>query len=164
MEGTFRLLGGVREKLWTTYLAIPIPPSNHNNRDHSSSSSSLVDLASTSSTHQPLSVTLVDFPTPYYSSTQGSQKLGALAATMRKKLLNFRGEGVVPILSVMLVDLPGKGGKRLGFLTGRVGRGERLRGVLKVCGRLEMGVAKVSSSWTRRRLVPVPLLVSGPLR
>jgi len=64
---------------------------------------------------------------------------------MRKKLLNFRGEGVVPILSVMLVDLPGKAcGKRMGLLTGRVGRGERLRGVLKVCGRLEMGVAKVS--------------------
>lgn len=149
IEGTFRLFGGVREKLWTVYLAIPVPTKIAN----SSSSSSLADLAGSSSSlsHPLYSVTLIDFPTPYYSASQGAQKLAALAETMRKKLLGFRGDGVVPILSVMLVDRPGKGGKRLGLLTGRVGRGERLRGVLKVCGRLEMGVAKVSLSSRRSR-------------
>jgi uncharacterized protein GlcG (DUF336 family) len=147
IEGTFKLVGGMREKLWTTYLAIPVSKSTAGANGlggHNSSSSSLADLANSDEYdhQQPLSVTLVDFPTPYYRSNQGAEKLALLAETLRTKVLGLRSDQVVPVLSVQLG--PGRGGKRLALLTGRVGRGERLRGVLRVCGRLEVGVARVS--------------------
>ena len=105
------------------------------------------------------SVSEVDFPTPYYKSNQGADKLTLLAETLRTKVLGLRSDQVVPVLSVQLG--PGRGGKRLALLTGRVGRGERLRGVLRVCGKLEIGVAKVSSRWVDTWM-PIPSLTESP--
>lgn len=90
------------------------------------------------------SISIIDFPTPYYSSPQGLQKLRSLFETLRGKVLSLSTEQVVPLYSVKLCERGlGRKGRRLCLLTGRVGRGERLRSVLKVSGRLEMGLAKV---------------------
>lgn len=130
----------------------PLSSSLHANLSASSylnntlSSSSFLSPLTSSFLPEAQSVTILDFPTPYYLNPLGSAKLFTLLRTLKNKVLPLRSGSIVPVYSVKLVEGNfGKGGrraKRLCLLTGRVGRGERLRSVLRVCGRLEMSVAK----------------------
>ncbi|CED82329.1 eIF-2alpha kinase GCN2 [Phaffia rhodozyma] len=139
IEGSFTIVGGVKDKLWTTYIAIP----KHQ---------TIVSLPNTEKPSifdapgqlHDTSITMVDFPTAYYSSAQGSHKLNNLFETMKTKVLALKSDQVVPVLAVRLTEIQTgvKKWKRLCLLTGRIGRGERLKGILRVCGRLDIELAK----------------------
>jgi hypothetical protein len=164
-EGRYKIVGGVRERMWTTYLALPLPNLSSSSNSSSSSLSSLpfTDPNQSSPTiyhpntsfssgglsllPETLALTILDFPTPYYLAPLGSSKLVALFNTLKTQILPLpRSTSVVPVFAIKLVEgnfgKNGRRAKRLCLLTGRVGRGERLRSVLRVCGRLELGVAK----------------------
>lgn len=144
LEGTFKIVGGVKDRLWTTYVAVPIFDTlvAFPHQEHPSNISAPIHLHDTS-------ITLVDFPTAYYTSTQGSHKLNNLFETLKTKVLALKSDQIIPVLAVRLTEVQAgaRKWKRLCLLTGRIGRGERLKGVLRVCGRLEMELAKVRTSY-----------------
>jgi hypothetical protein len=148
-EGRYKIVGGVRERMWTTYLALPLPNLSSSSNSSSSSLSSLpfTDPNQSSPTiyhpntsfssgglsllPETLALTILDFPTPYYLAPLGSSKLVALFNTLKTQILPLpRSTSVVPVFAIKLVE--GNFGKN----------GRRLRSVLRVCGRLELGVAK----------------------
>lgn len=133
---TFKLLGGREFKLWSEFLALPSDESEMEDLGW-------VDEMGTVASN--LSVFTVDFPsTGHYASPQGLAKLHSLFKTLEKlsTLSTNSAGGIIPILGAKLATLPRGGGRRLAILQERVGRGERLRGVMRVCGRLEGGVAR----------------------
>jgi hypothetical protein len=152
---TFKLLGGRRSKLWTEYLALPAEPrfpADDGDFDTSDDyagwggSRRLLGCASDDVLDRPipsnLNVITVDFPARgYYAAPQGLAKLAALFDTLGRLTRLQSTGGIIPGLGAKLAILP-RGGRRLAILQERVGRGERLRGVMRVCGRLEGGVAK----------------------
>jgi hypothetical protein len=152
---TFKLLGGRRSKLWTEYLALPAEPrfpADDGDFDTSDDyagwggSRTLLGSASDDVLDRPipsnLNVITVDFPARgYYAAPQGLAKLAALFDTLGRLTRLQSTGGIIPVLGAKLAILP-RGGRRLAILQERVGRGERLRGVMRVCGRLEGGVAK----------------------
>lgn len=148
VEGTFRVFGGVRDALWTTYLAIQTSMTGPSTSSSSSASgynddfSPSFSFSAASLPRQSLSLNVVDLCTPYYSSPQGLAKLQAMIEILQKKVIVLQSEQIVPVLGVKLLDGGRRTGKRLCVLSGRVGRGERLRGVLRVCGRMDLGVAR----------------------
>ena len=151
---TFKLLGGRRSKLWTEYLALPAEPrfpTDDGDFDTSddytgwgesktllSGGDDVLDRPIPSN----LNVVTVDFPASgYYAAPQGLAKLSALFDTLGRLIRLQSTGGIIPVLGAKLAVLP-RGGRRLAILQERVGRGERLRGVMRVCGRLEGGIAK----------------------
>lgn len=148
----FKLLGGRRSNLWSEYLALPAEPrfpaddGEHDTSDDYASwglsgagGEDLLDRPMPSN----LNVVTVDFPAQgYYGSPQGLAKLNALFETLARLTRLQSTGGIIPVLGAKLAILPRGGGRRLAILQERVGRGERLRGVMRVCGKLEGGVAK----------------------
>lgn len=151
---TFKLLGGRRSKLWTEYLALPAESRFPDDGDFDTSD----DYTSWTGRSKPfigssedvldrpipsnLNVVTIDFPAQgHYAAPQGLAKLTALFDTLGRLTRLQSTGGIIPVLGAKLAALP-RGGRRLAILQERVGRGERLRGVMRVCGRLEGGVAK----------------------
>ena len=120
------LFGGKKETLWTSYTAEP---------------DTALSTGFVTASLPTLTVQVVDFSKPFYSTIQGRKKIDAVAVEIAR-LREVRSENVLKVYGVKRDKSP-KGWERLIILVERVGEGLRLRSWLPSEG-LGESVARVS--------------------